>query len=64
MSVPVEHGNAVRTCVLTSKGRHAWQRMVTRQTRWLFGQHLGLALAALELRLLLLPRLRSPSQHG
>jgi hypothetical protein len=63
MGVRTEHRDTIRTCVLTSESGHTWQRVVTGQPRWLSGQHLGLALTALELRLLLLFRFRSSSQH-
>lgn len=64
LSLSVEHGDTVWACVLASEGGHGHQKMVARQSRWLFGQHLGLALPALELRLLLLSRLATASQHG
>jgi hypothetical protein len=63
MGVLIEYGNAIWTCIITSECWHAWQRKVARQSRWLFWQHLGFALSALQLRLLLLFRLGAASQH-
>jgi len=64
LGLPIEHGDTVWTCVFASEGGHGHQRVVAGQSRWLFGEHLGLALSALELRLLLLSRLGTASQHG
>ena len=62
----VEDGKAVWANIFASEIGHAGQRVVTGELRWLFGQHLGLALSTLELGLLLLlllPGFGTSSQH-